>query len=546
MKRTAFALLVVALAATSPAAAHRLRTSTRPVPASAGVLDVQALDRNSFALIQLDRVRGHLALPLLRRSGATLVAAELGLWRLQREIARQIVPELTLGRTLRRVVADHPLRRPRTHLHAGDPLLPSEYWLKVVGADRVEPPGPGIPVTVIDTGVDLAHPEFDRRPDTLALNRQTVVGPDDDHGTAVASVVAAPANGIGLVGVYPQALLQVWDASPRGAGNLSNEIRGILAGSRRGPTVINLSLGSEEFDPIEEEAILLALSRGSLVVASSGNDFQEGNPIEYPASLPHVLTVAATDETNEPAFFSSSSAFVDLTAPGQAIPVALPLAYKASGYGVEDGTSFSSPLVAGATAWVWTSRPELDNTQVFALMRRSARDVGRRGYDQPTGYGRLDIPRALAMPAPPPDPQEPNDDIDQVGPSRLFARGRNPLTTPTKPTASLRARLDASEDPDDVYRVYVPPGKTVVVFARGDRDVELDVWGPGTRSVFEEDESELARDLLGSSERAGVREELVRVPNPGPRGTFVYADVFLGKGVRSTSYGFSIRTVAGA
>jgi len=357
--------------------------------------------------------------------------------------------------------------------------------------------------------------------------------------------VAAPANGIGLIGIYPQARLHLWDASPRGAGNLSNEIRGIVAAAKVAPGVINLSLGSEEFDPIEEEAANFALSRGSLIVASSGNEFQEGNPIEYPASLNHVLTVAATDENSDPAFFSSSSPAVDLTAPGQAIPVAVPLAYRRSGYGVEDGTSFSAPLVAGAAAWVWTERPELDVTQLFSLMRRSARDLGRRGFDQATGYGMLDIPQALRLEAPPSDPQEPNDDIDQVGPGRLFERGRNPLTSRTRPTAVLRARLDAQEDPDDLYRVYVPPGRTAIVFVRGERDVELDIWRAGTETVFEEGEA-LERDLLALSERRGRREELLKVRNPGPRPMVVYADVFLGKRVRSTSYALSVRTVAGA
>ncbi|MFN2469204.1 MAG: S8 family serine peptidase [Gaiellaceae bacterium] len=535
---------LVALVLAAPAAAHPARSGQVYATPHVGPLAAQTLDPHPYALIELDRARGHLALPLLRRSGATLVAQELRLWRVRTEVARRIIPELSLGATLRRVGPDRPMRRVRTHLEAGDPLLASEYWLQKIGADRVEPPGPGVPVTVIDTGVDLSHPEFAGRPGTVALNRQVVVGADDDHGTAVSSVVAAPANGIGLVGVYPEAILQVWDASPRGAGNLSNEIRGILAAAKRGPSVINLSLGSEEYDPIEEEAVLVALSRGSIVVASSGNEFQEGNPIEYPASLNHVLTVGATDEGDEPAYFSSSSASVDLAAPGQAIPVALPFEYKPSGYGVEDGTSFSSPLVAGAAAWVWTARPELDSTQIFTLLRRSARDIGKRGYDEATGFGLLDIPRALRFKAPEPDPQEPNDDVDQVKPNGLFARGRNPLTTPSRPAAALRARLDAGEDPDDVYRVYVPAGRTVVVFVRGERDVDLEVWGPQTRSVFEEGE-ELERDLLGSSARRGVREELVRFRNPGTRGMFVYADVFLGKRVRSTSYGFSVRTTTG-
>src|SRR5207253_10191780 len=131
-------------------------------------------------------------------------------------------------------------------------------------------------------------------------------------------------------------------------------------------------------------------------------------------------------------------------------------------------TSFASPIVAGATAWVWTARPQLDVTQVFDLMRFSARDIGEPGFDSETGFGLLDIPAALAAPAPPRDPLEPNDDVDLVAPNRLFAAGKRPLTHPGKLGARLTARLDATEDPEDVYRVYVPPHRTLVVTARGD------------------------------------------------------------------------------
>ena len=177
-------------------------------------------------------------------------------------------------------------------------------------------------------------------------------------------------------------------------------IAGILAAAKRGPTVINLSLGYPQPDPMIEQAVLVAFGEGSIVVASAGNDFANGNPLIYPASLPHVLTVAATDESNRPTDFSSSSEAVDLSAPGQHIVAAVPLSYDPNGWQSVDGTSFSAPIVSAATAWVWTARPQLDNTQVVDLMRWSARDnracagrsarrgklasfAGRRGGDRP-------------------------------------------------------------------------------------------------------------------------------------------------------------------
>ena len=534
----AAALLVLAASLAAPAAGagHRLRAPDTPP-----TVQPDAFQQTPFTLVELDRDRGALAVPLLRSSGASLIAPALHLWRVPSAVATSLVPLLRLGGTLRTVEPDRLLRPPAAVRVSSDPLVPSEYWLASVGADKVDPPGPGKPVTVVDTGLDITHPEFAQRPDTILLNPQHITGKDDDHGTAVASVVAAPSNGVGLVGVYPQAVLQAWDASPTGFANLtiSDEVQGILAAAARGPGVINLSLGSEDYDPVEEDAIMTAFRRGSIVVASSGNEFQQGNPVEYPAGLDHVLTVAATDEKDQAAFFSSSSLSVDLAAPGQDIPLAEPAAYDPSGYSYGDGTSFSAPIVSGATAWVWTERADLDNTQVFELMRRSARDVGSPGFDEDTGFGILDIPHALTMPAPSPDPQEPNDDIDDVRPGGLFQRGASPLNSSSHPSAVLHARLDAAEDPDDVYRVYVPPGRSIVVYVAGDKDIDLDLWGAKTRSVFEKGKA-LKRDLLAFSERAGKRSELVRYTNRSPHGILLYADVFLGGKVRSAAYAMSV------
>jgi len=140
----------------------------------------------------------------------------------------------------------------------------------------------------------------------------------------VASVVGAPVNGIGLVGIYPNAVIRSYDASLGDGTRLpaSDIAAGILTAARAGRSVINLSLGSNQPDPGIDAAIAEAVRLGSLVVAASGNSGDQGNPPAYPADLPHVLTVAATDQTDQPASFSSQSPYVDLAAPGVDIPVA--------------------------------------------------------------------------------------------------------------------------------------------------------------------------------------------------------------------------------
>jgi subtilisin family serine protease len=471
-------------------------------------------------------------IPFLRLTGAQELAPSIGLWRVPTGEVRQL-------RHARLVRLAEPERQLVLMQHASDPLLASEWWLAPVGATQVVAPGPGVPVAVVDTGVEFAHPEFAQRPDLVALNTQSIVDtPRDYHGTAVASVIGASVNGVGTVGVYPQAVLDAYDVDLSGSLTVGELVQGIDAAASRGRVVINLSLGSTEFDPVVRDVVFSAFRRGALIVAASGNSGATGPP-DYPASFPHVLTVAATDQTGKPADFSSASPAVDLAAPGVGIPVAIPFLYEHDEYQVLDGTSFSAPIVSGAAALVWTVRSDLDNTQLFNLLRFSARDIWTRGFDHETGFGMLDIPNALAQPAPVRDAEEPNDDIRLVKPSGLFASGTPPLTSPTHATASLRATLDAVEDPADLYRLWVPAGDVVKVTARSIPSVRVRVWGPKTLSIGEKGAA-ARRDLAVSSTTRAT------AANISKRGGYYYADVRLAPGVANGTYDLSVTTSASA
>jgi len=419
-------------------------------------------------LVQLNGAQkgAHLA----RQAGAVQVARELRLW----SVPARAVPDLRRAGVVRLARRDRLLSTNSAATWATDPLVPMEWWRDAVGADRVEPPGAGKPVTVVDSGIDLSHPEFANRPNTTALNEQTTSREEDDHGTEVSSVIGAPNNGVGLVGVYPNAVLRVWDASPFGFLNESDAIRGIVEAARLGPGVINLSFGGEQDDPLMHQAVDLAFRRGSLVVASAGNDGLSGSPPNYPAVYPHVLTVGATNSFGHAAAFSSVTPALDLAAPGAGMPVAEPLAQDASGYLLDaSGTSFASPLVAGAAAWVWTVRPNLDNTQLFEVMRRSATDIGAEGFDNATGWGLLNIPAALSFPAPRRDPQEPNEQPNEIEQGALFANGTPPLTTSRRTSGSITAHVDRTEDPVDLYRVWAPAQRVVRAQSAGSVAIRL-------------------------------------------------------------------------
>lgn len=382
-----------------------------------------------------------------------------------------------------------------------DPLAGQQWWLASVGADRATPPGPGIPIAIVDTGVDASHPEFAARPNTTFLNAQTVSGREEFHGTAVASVAAAPENGLGIQGVYPLAALQIYDASPDANGITEEEaVAGVNAVAQRCPAVINLSFGSTDPDANLRNAILDALRNGCFVVAASGNNGREGSPPAYPAAWPHVFTVGETDRDDAVTALSSIGPALDVVAPGVEILAAVPTTRSASGYQLQSGTSFAAPIVAAAAAWVWTARPTLTVAQLTEVLQRSARDVGAPGFDNASGYGMIDIPRALTAPTPPDDPMEPNDDIDQVKPGLLFTAGTPALTTPARVSASL----ENGDDPRDLYRIWAPPKKFVRVAVSAGGTAAARIWGPKTVSV-NEGLRPRRRDLRGQRMYGGKR-----------------------------------------
>jgi subtilisin family serine protease len=408
---------------------------------------------------------------------------------------------------------------------AVEPLAGQEWWLSRIGADIVTPPGPGVPLTIVDSGVDASHPEFAGRPNTSFLNDQTVDGRDEYHGTAVASVAAAPANGVGIVGIYPEAVIQSWDASPAFTVLDFLAASGIQQAAQHCPGVINLSFGSTRKDAAIEQAILTAFHQGCLVVAASGNAGEQGSPPTYPAGYAHVLTVGSTDLNDHVASFSTTSPGLDLAAPGVNIVAAVPASRSTTGYvGGLAGTSFSAPMVSAAAAWVWTVRPTLDVTQIFDLMRLSARDIEPPGFDNGAGYGLLDIPAALSAPAPARDPYEPNDDVEQVAPGRLFELGDPALTSSAKASNRVAARLDVTEDPHDIYRIWVPANRVVrATVLSGSADATARIWGPRTNSIGEGLEQR-RRDLKG---------QLIR---GGKKGSTAYVEVLLTGRSRTASY----------
>ena len=112
---------------------------------------------------------------LLAANGGTIVAPDLHIWRLPSGTAQRLIPRLRRQGALRFAEPDRPVAR-NSHLPGADPLAapPIGWHLYRIGADRAEPPGPGVPLTIIDSGLDMNHMEFRARPNTTVLNEQQV------------------------------------------------------------------------------------------------------------------------------------------------------------------------------------------------------------------------------------------------------------------------------------------------------------------------------------------------------------------------------------
>jgi subtilase family protein len=202
---------------------------------------------------------------------------------------------------------------------------------------------------------------------------------------------------------------------------------------------------------------------------------------------------------------------VDIAAPGENVPVAIPGAFDTQD-GVQDGitlasgTSFASPIVAGAASWVAAARQDLSNGQVADVLRRSAVDLVRPGYDNDTGFGLVNLPRALAEPTPPADPLEPNDGITFVD-GTAFGRPDTPVWRGYGKRFVL-ATADLAEDPIDVYRIRVPRRFAFRVRVRPSfGDPFLEVFDSGAKKLAD------TSHVIAQSSRKGLRTESVLLIN---------------------------------
>lgn len=303
-------------------------------------------------------------------------------------------------------------------------------------------------VAILDSGVDLVHPDLegqlwvnsDEIPDNGIdddhngyvddIHGYDISGdifnvlepvPDNDptddhgHGTHIAGIVAAKRNDIGVVGVAPDSKIMAIKIRPNGIASISAE--GIVYAVNSGANLINISFGSPYESGVMRTALEYARDNNVLVCIAAGNSGD--TTVYYPAGFDSTFVVAASNSDGYLTYFTTYGSQIDVAAPGEDI-----LSLRAAGtdlYGdvepgvriigddslliLSDGTSMATPVVVGAAALLWAYHPELTYDQVQELLMLGADDLidpfnsgdTLIGPDSISGYGTINIDQSFAL-----------------------------------------------------------------------------------------------------------------------------------------------------
>lgn len=261
--------------------------------------------------------------------------------------------------------------------------------------------GAVITIAVLDTGVSQSHPDLAAK----LVPGRNFVGSDPDatddstfvpHGTACAGIAAASANdGVGISGVsWTGRIMPVRIADQWGNSSELACANGIIWAVDHGARVISISLGYTTGTSYLRSAVTYASASGAVIVAAAGNT--PTAPVYFPARLPEVIAVTATDNRDALATFSTTGPEVDVAAPGVMIFTTTDSSSLPNGYRFETGTSMAAPFVSGIAALLLETAPWLSSSEVRRIIRDTADDRGPAGWDPGYGAGRVNAAMALA------------------------------------------------------------------------------------------------------------------------------------------------------
>jgi len=277
-----------------------------------------------------------------------------------------------------------------------------------------------IKIAILDSGIDQDHPDlFGKIEFNANFTTSNTVDDHYGHGTHVAGIAAASTNNtVGVSGIgYNSKLMNVKVLGDDGSGAYSWIANGIVWAVGNGAKVINMSLGGSQRSSTLQSAVNYAWENNVVIVAAAGNS---NNPSRtYLAYYNNCIAVAATDNKDVKASFSSYGKWVDVAAPGENIFSTFPNHSfviqdkygRSNNYDFGSGTSMATPYVSGLAALVWSTEYGTDNSAVRSRIESTADEVlGTGSYWK---WGRINACNAvggncsIVEPPPDPDPEQP-------------------------------------------------------------------------------------------------------------------------------------------
>ncbi|MBU6145412.1 MAG: S8 family serine peptidase [Paenibacillaceae bacterium] len=346
-----------------------------------------------------------------------------------------------------------------------------------------------VTVAVVDTGVDMTHPDLVDvlLPGINIVDRMRPPQDDVGHGTHVAGVIAAIAdNKEGISGIAPNvSLLPIKAINKNGYGTEEQLSEGIRAAIDQGAHIVVLALGMHLNAPVLQDVVAYAEKKNVVLVAASGNN---GTDVTYPAAYPTVIAVGGINKLGKVHSQSNWGQEIDFVAPWDVYTTAL-----GGKYAYAEGTSMAAPQVAAIVALLLGKEPGLSPSIVRQRLRQAASLGVQVGWNAATGYGVIRAD-ALLRNAYRPDGYEPNN---------------NPrLATPASVIDTTLAQLNGTAD-DDWY-VYTPPAEGVLnVSVRALTDAPLPIEVVVDRAADASPTRQTVSD--GDSVRISVTTEPIRI-----------------------------------
>jgi subtilisin family serine protease len=250
--------------------------------------------------------------------------------------------------------------------------------------------GTNIPIAVIDSQIDVKHPDLDG---VFADQYDAVGGAAEKphpHGTGMAGAIAAHRK---LMGIAPAARIFAVHAFSNGPASAESTTFNILKGldwaASKGVRVINMSFAGPS-DPSMSRALKMAHDKGIVLIAAAGNAGPKSPPL-FPGADPNVIAVTATDSNDKIFSGANRGRYIAVAAPGVDILVPAP----DDTYQLTTGTSVSSAEVSGIVALLLERNPNLGPEDIRKILTVSAKHPGTKERDDDFGSGLVDPSKAI-------------------------------------------------------------------------------------------------------------------------------------------------------